>query len=264
MCTVGAVFTKKGTVLAFKTVDIRGKWRLPKTPVVRKGSRYRYMKFGTHLKPSKSGLWAGVNQKGLALLGADALGLATFWSKKFGGFKELTKTYEKVIGTAATAREALNIFIDEFQKQRIGLDGDIILLADRKEAIAVEYSFNQWGIQFSGSDYCLVRTNFFLVLRHLRHLPQEKILHLSALKRYERALELLSKTTNQTTVENIKDLCRDHYPEPGGMSICKHGGEGEHKTCGSAIFELTPKKIITHYNIGANPCEDDYQIKTRF
>lgn len=264
MCTLGAVFTKKGTVLVFKTIDIKGKWRLPKAPIIRKGSRYRYLEFGTHVNKRKSRLWAGVNQKGLVILGADALGMATFWNKKFGGFKELMKTYEKVIGMAATAREALTILLDDFQRQRIGLDGDIILLTDRKEAIAVEYSFNHWGIQFSGSDSYLVRTNFFLVLRHLNHLPQEKILHLSALKRYERALELLSKTTNQTTVENLKDLCRDHYPEPGGMSICKHGGEDEHKTYGSAIFELTPKKIITHYNIGTNPCENDYQIRSRF
>jgi hypothetical protein len=287
MCTVGAVYNKKGSVLAFKTVDIRGKWRLPDKPVMRKGDRYQYLRFATNTNLRKPGLWAGVNQKGVILLGADALAIKTFSSAPtrrrrkepaYGGIKELMVTYEKVMGTAATAKEGVNLFIQEYQKKRLGMDGDIVMLVDRQEAVAIEYSLNEWGLQFftynksipvekfysgyKGEGFCLIRTNFFLVLRHLRYLPQENTLHLSASKRYERVLELLSKTTVNTTVDNLKELCCDHHPEPSAMSICRHGGENEYKTHGSVIIELAKNRIETHYNIGKNPCESDYLVKS--
>ncbi|MFH1230575.1 MAG: hypothetical protein V1709_03670 [Planctomycetota bacterium] len=296
MCTIGAVYNKSGKVLAFKTVDIRGKWQLPDEPVMQKGDRYKYLRFATNTNLRKPGLWAGVNEKGVILLGADALAIKTFPSaptqlgkrKKpvrpgirsgwYGGIKELMVAYAKVIGAAATAKEGVNLFIQEYQKKRIGMDGDIVMLVDRQEAVAIEYSLNEWGLQFftynksipiekfysgyKGEGFCLIRTNFFLVLRHMRYLPQENTLHLSASKRYERALELLSKTTVNTTVDNLKELCCDHYPEPSGMSICRHGGENEYKTHGSVIIELTRNRIETHYNIDTNPCESEYQVKS--
>lgn len=286
MCTIGAVYNKNGNVLAFKTVDIRGKWKLPDKPVMQKGTRYKYLRFATNTNLRKPGLWAGVNEKGVILLGADALAIKAFPTastqrgkrKEYGDIKDVMATYEKVMGTAATAKEGVNLFIQEYQKKRLGMDGDILMLVDRQDAVAIEYSFNEWGLQFftynnsipiekfysgyKGEGYCLIRTNFFLVLRHLRYMPQENTLHLSASKRYERALELLSKTTVNTTVDNLKELCCDHYPEQGGMSICRHGGENEHRTHGSVIIELAKNRIETHYNIGTNPCESDYQVKS--
>jgi hypothetical protein len=48
------------------------------------------------------------------------------------------------------------------------------------------------------------------------------------------------------------------------MSICRHGGAGEHRTRGAVIIELKGKRIMTHYIIGTNPCRGEYQIKSWF
>ncbi|MBA7662050.1 hypothetical protein ES703_70073 [subsurface metagenome] len=193
------------------------------------------------------------------LLGADAYSMRVFTGRKYGGIKQLMKAYEKALGKASTAKEATEFIIREYQDKKIGLDGDIVLVADRREAIAVEYSLNEWGLQFSGPNPYLIRTNFFLVLRHLRHLPQEKGLYLSAVKRYERAMEILSKTNINTTVDDLKEVCRDHYPEPSAMSICRHGGKGEYRTVGSVVIELVRNKIKIHYIAGMKPCQGGYQ-----
>jgi hypothetical protein len=254
-CTVGAVFNSKKQTIMFKNIDYPRPKRMPIRPISVKGKKFRYLKFPVFMNPHKPGLWAAVNENGVGILGADANTIAQYWGKRFGGEDVMWPAYEGAMGTAETARDAADFIVRAYQDGRTGMNGDIIFLADRREAIAVEYSLNEWGLEFSGGRPYLVRSNFFLQLRHQRPAPEEKSLHTSSALRYERALALLSRTSSNTTVEDVIALTRDHFYGENAMSICRHGGVGEYRTYGTAVFEVNPHGILVHYTVGKNPCQ---------
>jgi dipeptidase len=258
-CTIGAVFTKQNKVFVFKNRDLNVEKTNPE-PTIENGEKYRYIKFGVDVEHKKPGVWAGVNDGGVAVLGADGNCILDFQGGDYGGGEKTWEAYETVLSKAGSVEEAYKLIIDLYTAHKIGGSGDIVLIADRSKAAVLEYSLNQWAIQFITNQPYVLRTNFFVGLRHLRPAPEENSLHLSSAKRYERAIELLSKTTYNTSLQDVKNLCRDHINGPSAFSICRHGGGEEYKTCCSVIFEVGSRNILAHYIINEFPCNKEYTI----
>ncbi|MFC1786672.1 carcinine hydrolase/isopenicillin-N N-acyltransferase family protein [Halobacteriota archaeon] len=257
-CTIGVVFSKPNKVILFKNRDLDVVKENPE-PVIEQGSKYRYIKFGVDIKNQIPGVWAGVNEEGVAILGADGNCILNFEGNKYGDARKTWEAYEEVLANTKSIEEAYKLLIDFYTMHNIGGTGDIVLVTDRTKAVVLEYSLNLWGIQFIIDQPYAVRTNFFNILKHLRPPPEENSLHLSSAKRYERTIELLSKKSFRTTVDDIKQLCRDHLNGPSNFSICRHGGKEEHKTLCSSIIEISDEEIIAHYIMNQFPCESDYR-----
>lgn len=257
-CTIGVVFSKSNKVILFKNRDLNVVKENPE-PTIKKGKKYRYVKFGIDIENKIPGAWAGVNEEGVSVLGADGNSVLNFEGEQYGSGERTWEAYEEVLANAKSVEEAYPLLIDFYTRYNIGGTGDIVLITDRKKAVILEYSLRLWGIQFVIDQPYAVRTNFFNILKHLRPSPEENSIHLSSAKRYERAMELLATTNVNTTVEDIKKLCRDHLNGPSAFSICRHGGEGEYRTLCSSIIEIGNKEITCHYIINRFPCESEYK-----
>ncbi len=257
-CTIGVVFSKPNKVILFKNRDLTVVKENPE-PVIEKGKKYRYIKFGVDIKNQIPGVWAGVNENGVGIVGADGNCVLNFEGEKYGGGEKTWDAYEEVLANTKSVEEAYKFLMDFYTNHNIGGTGDIVLVADRTKAVVLEYSLNIWGIQFIIDQPYAARTNFFDILKHLRPSPEENSLHLSSAKRYERTIELLSRTSINTTVDDIKKLCRDHLNGPSTFSICRHGNEGEHRTLCSSIMEISDSGIIAYYVMNQFPCEANYK-----
>ncbi|MBU1628430.1 hypothetical protein KKB18_13760, partial [bacterium] len=88
MCTVGGVFKKDGKILLFKTMDAIKKCEGFEPNEV-KGEVYSYLKFRTNKDETKPGFWAGINEKGVTILGADGNELRNFRGEGYGTFGTL-------------------------------------------------------------------------------------------------------------------------------------------------------------------------------
>lgn len=258
-CTIGAVFTEQNKVFVFKNRDLNVEKTNPE-PTIENGEKYRYIKFGVDAENKNPGVWAGVNDKGVAVLGADGNCILNFQGEDYGEGEKTWEAYEIVLSKAGSVEEAYKLIVDFYTANKIGGSGDVVLISDRSKAVVLEYSLNLWALQFVINQPYVIRTNFFVNLKHLRPAPEENSLHLSSAKRYERAIELLSKTTYNTSLQDIKNLCRDHGNGQSSFSICRHGGDGEYKTCCSVIFEVDSKNILAHYIINELPCKEECKI----
>jgi len=76
MCTIGAVFTKTGLIM-FKNRDL-DKVKNNPPPTVEENKRYKYIRFGVDERKDFSGIWAGMNEKGVGILGADGNSVLNF------------------------------------------------------------------------------------------------------------------------------------------------------------------------------------------
>ena len=132
MCTIGGVFAKKDKILLFKTMDAIKKCECFE-PTENKGELYKYLRFRTNEDESKPGFWAGINEKGVTILGADGNEMRKFKGDDYGSFSTLLRSYEIALGNSANVYEGIKSLIYDYQINHIGGDGDIILLADKKD-----------------------------------------------------------------------------------------------------------------------------------
>lgn len=259
MCTIGAVFKKDKGLVIFKNRDLTTNTTNP-DPLIVKGETGNYIKFGTDDKNEKPGVWAGINAKGVGILGADGNSLLNFSGDEYSGGEKTWETYEQVLSETESAKDAYKLVIDAYEDMNIGGSGDIVLIADPTRAIVLEYLPHQWGIEFIEDQPYVIKTNFFQTMQHLRPPRDMNSLHLSSHLRFERAIQMLSPKTCDSTVEDIKKLCQDHVNGPSAQSLCRHGGTGEYKTLCSAIMEVQKDKILAHYIMNQNPCKGQYKI----
>ena len=232
-------------------------------PTESQGKLYKYLRFRTNKDESKPGFWAGINEKGVTILGADGNELRHFKGEGYGSFSKLLKSYEIVLGNSANVYEGIKTLIYDYQINHIGGDGDIILLADKKDLVIIEYAPDEWGMKFRWREDYIVRTSFFLTLRHLRPSHEENSLHMSSARRYARALDILSRKSRNTTIKDLIALMRDHEVEPpSAMTICRHGGDNEYKTQNSIALEILNDKAVIHYQLNGYPCQEKYKKMT--
>jgi hypothetical protein len=260
-CTVGAVFTRDNGLIVFKNRDLTID-KINPSPTIATGGKWRYIKFGIDaVQPDRTGVWAGVNEKGVAVVGADGNCIVDARGEGYDTGERTWEAYEEVLASAGNVVDAYKIIVDAYQEKGIAGTGDIVLIADPNRALVIEYSLNVWGLQFvdRNTSCYVVRTNFFHILRHLRRAKEDDSLQFSSHRRYERALQLLSATAANSGIEDIKNLCRDHHIGRNAFSICRHGGEGEYKTQCSVVMRVSPEAILAEYVVNAFPCERDYE-----
>jgi len=259
MCTIGALYRDDGNLYLFKNRDLI-EYKENPLPLIEKGINHKYIKFGVDIENKIPGIWAGVNDGGLAIVGADGNCIYDYKGPHYGGGEKTWEAYEIVLSKYESVSEAYPFIMEYYFENKIGGAGDIIIMADRNRAVALEYTMNLWSLQFSGEVPYIVRTNFFLNMPHLRVMPETNSVHLSSAKRYERAIGLLSANSAQTTIEDVKNLLCDKANGPGSLSICREGGHGEYKTVCSVIFEISKRNIKAHYVMNEIPLVDKYQI----
>ncbi|MBN1297196.1 hypothetical protein JXA80_10480, partial [bacterium] len=243
MCTIAAIKNaSSNNRLFFKNVDQTFVCKYPEA-FIEKGATYRYLKIPSNTDPATPGVLAGVNEAGVVVLGADGNCMPNYEGNGYGSLNDSLLIYEHILGHCGNIWEAMGCIIQEYQRRHTGGNGDIIILGDRKDAVALEYTPDRWGIEFQGRKPYLVRSNFFVLLDHLRPAPEENTLHTSSAIRYTDALKHLSIKGSQNTLDDVFSLVRSHYPGKNAMSICRHGGAGEYFTHASFVVELKPEGI---------------------
>ncbi|GEM_PF-2308492 len=258
MCTIGAVFGRNGDTLFFKNLDQVGGAPFPE-PEIRKGTTYDYLHLGTSLRPESTGVWAGVNEAGLVVLGADGNCLLNHVGNQYASLDASLEAYREVLETQDSLLGAVGHLVDFYEGRKVGGDGDIILVGQRGQAVAMEYTLNRWGIEFSGDRDYMVRTNFFQVMRHIRPPSDENSLHLSSALRHQRVRELLSRRSDETTMADVFAMLRDHAHGPSAMSVCRHGGRHEYRTCCSLVVRLAEGEAEIYTLVNSPPCEGQYE-----
>ncbi|MBN1552107.1 hypothetical protein JW979_11580 [bacterium] len=262
MCTIGAVknFTNRESYF-FKNLDQTDQFTYHQ-PFIEKGSRFRYLKLSSSHNPREKGVWAGVNEAGMVILGADGNCLPNYCGTSYTSLNDSLVAYEEALAECETAQEAMEFLMRCYQSKHIGGNGDIIMTGDRNEAIAMEYSPDRWGIQYRASLPYLVRSNFFILLNSIRPMPEENTLHTSSAMRYNDALKHLSIKGTQNTLDDIMDLVKSHYQGETAMSICRHGGSQEYYTKGSLIVQLTAHSVDAFVVLNNYPCKAEFRRLT--
>ena len=258
MCTIGAIFRHDGDTLFFKNLDQVGSAPFPE-PEVRQGKTYAYLHLGTSIQPDATGVWAGVNEAGLVVLGADGNCLLNHVGDQYTSLNASLEAYQKVLETQDSLLGAVKYLMDFYEGRKIGGNGDIILVGLRGQAVAMEYTLNRWGIEFSGDRDYMVRTNFFQVMRHIRPAHDENSLHMSSALRHQRVRELLSRRSDESSLADIFALLRDHDHGPSAMSLCRHGGRHEYQTSCSLVVRLGKAQAEIYTLVNSPPCEGQYE-----
>ncbi len=258
MCTIGAIKNSlTGNSYFFKNLDQTEQADYAQ-PFICEGEKYQYLKLATQNDTSAKGVWAGVNQAGVVVLGADGNCMPNYVGWKYSSLNESLVIYEEILSQCGTAWEAMQFIMRSYQEQRVGGDGDIVIVGDATEAIALEFSPNRWGVQFRGDQSYIIRSNFFVLLNSLRPPPEENTLHTSSALRYADALTHLSMKGNNNDLEDVFALVKSHHHGKSAMSICRHGGHGEYFTHAGLVVELTEKSISAYTILNAHPCEADF------
>ncbi len=259
MCTIGAVANPtNNSRVFFKNVDQTYRTVYQK-PFITQGLKYKYLKIASNADTSKQGVLAGVNEAGVVVLGADGNAQPNYVGGNYGSLNESLVVYEKVLSECGNIREALDLAIHEYQNRQMGGNGDIVIVGDRTDAVALEYLPNRWGLEFQSDKPYLIRSNFFVLMDRLRPPHEENTLHTSSAIRYADALKHLSVKGRNNELSDVFDLVKSHYQGKNAMSICRHGGDGEYFTHASFVTELRDDSIKAYVMLNGHPCEGQFQ-----
>lgn len=259
MCTIGAVRNEKsGSTIFFKNVDQTFTCKYPE-PFIAEGEKYKYLKISSNSDPDATGVLAGVNEAGVVVLGADGNCMPDYNGSGFGSLNESLVVYEKVLGQTGNMWDAMHLVMQEYQERRMGGNGDIVIVGDRENAVALEYSPDRWGVEFLSQKPYLVRSNFFVLMNRLRPAPEESTLHTSSAIRYSDALRHLSIKGTQNTLQDVFGLVKSHYQGETAMSICRHGGKEEYFTHASFVVELHKNGVEAYVMLNNHPCSGSYK-----
>lgn len=259
MCTIGAIRNETtGASYFFKNVDQTDAFEFDMPRMISTPS-HTYLKLPSGATIDDPGVWAGVNDAGLVVLGADGNCLPNYTSAKYSSLNESLVIYEKALINCTSAFDAMCYIMSQYNDKNIGGNGDIILVGDRKNSIALEYTPGRWGVQFQGSEPYLVRSNFFILMEHLRPQPEENSLHLSSAIRYQDAMEILSMKGKDNGLDDVFTLVKSHRHGPSALSICRHGGRSEYMTQCCLVVELLPDTIKAHVAMNQKPCEAQFR-----
>ncbi len=124
-------------------------------------------------------------------------------------------------------------------------------------AMDFEMAPNQWDFIYPEKGV-LVHTNHFTSER-LKPLDTNVVQYPDTLLRFGRARQKLMERVGKITIEDFKEIFRDHLNHPN--SICRHPDERDPEleqaqTVASIIMNLTQKEV--HIASGP-PCQNDYQ-----
>ncbi len=194
------------------------------------------------------GTHAGINDKGIALV-------YTYVESSDAIVDNIPTSIilEALLQEVKSLDEAI-----EFIKEAPRATGANILISDGKRAVIIEESPTKINIR---EGEVLVASNHY-VSEEMQdvNLPEDKTypardfrvrIIVSSRMRYDRMLQLVE---DGVTLEKLMEAFKDHYPEPGENSICRHGPYWH--TLSSIIFDLKEKVL---YATKGNPCSNPYR-----
>ncbi len=278
MCTVGVVFDG-GDIYTFKQCDL-----IPATTFNEPDVRGGYNGVGTYIamtrkdhsgKKDSPGIWAGVNDSGVAFVAADSY---TTTSSNYATtnveVQALFEAYEASISSYTSARDAADSLInfyrtmDKGKKPMIFPAPDISLIsgwsdAEKTQPIAIfiEYMpnpYNQDSIRvIERSDHFFVSTNNFLLQPNSVNYPANHSTYL----RLRRAETILQSEPSST---GIKSLLSDQYYGRTELSICRETAyETEFHTQATALFTVNAgTEPVCEYQINNNPKANPLSVFT--
>jgi hypothetical protein len=203
-------------------------------------------------------LWAGLNEKGVSFVAADAYTNRTY-DVPDDAVNALFNAYEYAVANAATAREAANM-LESFYRtgyaNTLFPGPDIALFADPAQALFIE--FTPGPSLHDPIREIMVEKEFFASANHFRVQPDAVIYDANhstylRLKRAEAILE------NDPSVNGIITLLTDRYYGPSELSVCRVAEyPGEYFTQATALFES--KSLACLYQVNDNPLDNPLQL----
>jgi isopenicillin-N N-acyltransferase like protein len=153
--------------------------------------------------------------------------------------------------------ERLGDAVQRIVSQNRGSNNNCLMAHAEGAALDFEMAPDQWDFIYPEKGV-LVHTNHFTSER-LKPLDTGVIEYPDTLLRFGRASQKLLKRAGEITVEDIKEIFRDHLNHPD--SICRHPDERDPEleqaqTVASIIMNLTRKEV--HVAPGP-PCQNEYQ-----
>ena len=188
---------------------------------------------------------SGINSRGLAVT------TTGFWSPKVkpdisaAGSSQIFLNIHLLLRKASTVREALELL----HKMPV-MNGLNLILADGKEACAVEMTANNQYIEWDQGDGILYRTNHY-ISPELVHLNPEYKEYTSTYFRRERIGKLLADYYGHVRFQDLMRIASDH--RNGVNSICRHPhGDVHAQTVSTTLMIVEDQEIWTTLT---NPCE---------
>ncbi|MCC6522018.1 MAG: hypothetical protein IT373_05105 [Polyangiaceae bacterium] len=251
MCTIGAVFEPaRGSLVCFKQCDLPEPRRFLE-PARRVGpSGIRYLSFE---RVGASGPWAGVNERGVCFAGADAYldGEVMRATRRHFDLApgDVLAAYERILSDSASAAEGADHMCRFYARHDWP---DIVLVADRHEALLVEHCP---GLGFEVARLeagLLVATNHFRLLPGAVSAADDPSTHL----RLARAELILGGVPG---LAGVAALLADQAEGPSERSICREAERpGDYFTQATFVARVGPGELECFYLLGGNPLTRPY------
>ena len=229
-----------GCVLTFKQCDLPGPARFLE-PVRRRGhGDLWYLAFkrrGGH------GPWAGVNNRGVAFVAADAY-LDEETEDMLGPIGNVFEGYARIVAEHTSAASVVDYMLDFYEERGAP---DILLVSDLEGAYLIEHS------PVDGTRIAHHPVGHFAATNHYRMLPGAVDSHVdrSTYARLARAEEILD---GDASLDGIHTLLSDQEFGETEMSICRVAEEpGEYHTQAAVIFRVEDGRIDCSYLLNGNP-----------
>ena len=190
-CTIGWIKTKEGCIL-FKNRDTKKEYL--KDNLFQKTKQL--VKIG--YKSGRKGCWIGVNKYGVGL--TSAKGPYRNIPEGYSSWLKFNEIGEKVLKKAKDVEDALNLFVKDYKKQKIGETANI-LLCDKNKAYLLEFCLE--NIRIKSYFRFVFRTNHFELTKKFNQ--NFKSLNISV-KRLEKFKELFNKYKPKNTEDLISLL----------------------------------------------------------
>jgi hypothetical protein len=247
MCTVGSVIDPTtGRIITFKQCDLPHR-RLFFEPHVT--DRPGHLRFVAFEREGSGGPWAGINERGVAFVSADAY-LESGAADNIDPNGDVFEGYAHIIARCHSAADAVE-YMRDFYEERGG--PDILVVSDMEGAFLMEYS-PYHGTRIAHHDSgIVVATNHFRMLPDAIDFDDNHSTYL----RLARAEEILER---DASLRGIHTLLADQHFGATELSICRVAASpDEHLTQAAVIFSLEAGRVDCSYVLNGNPREKPFR-----
>jgi len=250
--------TSDGRTIVAKNGDLNLQTMSPDDVIIvhaRPDDGYEYLEMG--ILPEGLRRPDGMNEAGLALVGcgqrpADG---ERAYSEGWSVGVPVYDMYHEIYSRCATVYDALSVL----ERHPRGYTGRTMIIADAQHhMVKVEISYDSMVVfhlerqRTYAQNFVMAGVSGTFSDRAMAELVTGISERPSAYVRYDRYMNLLFSSHGDLDLRKVQDILRDHEPEPGGSSICKHE---DGPTLESFIFE--PDSLEAWALLG-HPCEHEY------
>ncbi len=258
MCLIGVLDRGEGRYILFKNRDLEAQPDLPE-PLVIGGSSatgYRRVVFPTTKDPTNTAIWGGVNKFGLSMQFADIYFGESHRSSnnKLEEQRNIVRhLHTEILADSKSALEAVNKMVETCVDPHGGGFDQMVLIVDPDTAVILESSTFGVAIEWLNEAKFLLRTHMPRLLGAFAPSSTDSPLCLSALTRYQRAMDLIGSNSAHWDVDFVKLLLSDNYYNDTDFSISRSGRMGIYKTSSSLIVESSSYGYHLHYVLNDRP-----------